>query len=518
MVGNIVLSAAQRSTLAAIGNAQRSVDSVTARLASGLRVDSAIDDPQNFFTAQGLRNRASDFNRLLDGIGQNIRTVEAAISGVEATSQLLDQAESIVIESRTTLASGGPNSTSGGTLNTTPLSEQILADDPVAYYRLNDLSGPAQNLGTVGTPINGRFEGGTLRGQEPLFDNGADFSAGFDGGDDRIAISDTPFINTAAQSERTVEIVFNADTVSGRQVIFEEGNADDGFAIYIDDGNLFITAEDDGNFADVNFNTPINAEETYHVAFVFDQPSNSFTGFLNGQSIGSIPVNNQIFPAHNGNIGVGGSLDGVQFHDGEDSGISGFGFNGRLSDLAIYNTALDAQSILDRANSVGVDTSARSSDADFNAVLDQIDQIALDSQFRGINLLNGDTLLSVFNEDGTSQLITEGVTFTSNGFGIERFDFNNSNDLDSILTRIRSAQDAVAAFSASLSTDLSLIQIRQDFTRNLINTHEAGADDLTLADANLEGANQLANQTRLALGVTALSLATQSQQSVLRLF
>ncbi len=70
----------------------------------------------------------------------------------------------------------------------------------------------------------------------------------------------------------------------------------------------------------------------------------------------------------------------------------------------------------------------------------------------------------------------------------------------------------------SIANDLSIVQFRRDFTEQTINTLQAGADDLVVADQNEEGANLLALQTRQALGTTSLSLAAQSQQSVLRLF
>jgi flagellin-like hook-associated protein FlgL len=82
----------------------------------------------------------------------------------------------------------------------------------------------------------------------------------------------------------------------------------------------------------------------------------------------------------------------------------------------------------------------------------------------------------------------------------------------------RAALLDVRNFGQSIANDLAIIQTRRDFTEQTINTLNAGADDLTVADQNEEGANLLALQTRQALGTTSLSLAAQSQQSVLRLF
>jgi flagellin len=83
--------------------------------------------------------------------------------------------------------------------------------------------------------------------------------------------------------------------------------------------------------------------------------------------------------------------------------------------------------------------------------------------------------------------------------------------LTTALTTLRSE-------SQTLGASLSTVQIRQDFTKAMVNTLNTGADNLTLADSNQEGANLLALQTRQQLSTTALSLASQADQNVLRLF
>ena len=150
-------------------------------------------------------------------------------------------------------------------------------------------------------------------------------------------------------------------------------------------------------------------------------------------------------------------------------------------------------------------------------MLTQIDTLVEDAGYRGINLLNGDNLITDFNEDRTSTLTTEGVTFDSTGLGIAEADFTNAAGVESIQS-VRNALASVRNFGQSIANDLAVIQTRRDFTESTINTLEAGADDLTVADQNEEGANLLALQTRQTLAVTSLSLASQSQQAVLRLF
>jgi flagellin-like hook-associated protein FlgL len=158
---------------------------------------------------------------------------------------------------------------------------------------------------------------------------------------------------------------------------------------------------------------------------------------------------------------------------------------------------------------------------DYNDVLTQIDTLAKDSSYNGINLLNGDNLKVVFNEKGTSTLTISGVTFSSSGLGLTaatgtafQVDATIDTTINSLDTALSSLRTQASKFGSSLTT----VQTRQDFTKNLINTLQTGADALVLADSNEEGANLLALQTRQQLSSTALSLSAQADQAVLRLF
>jgi flagellin len=124
----------------------------------------------------------------------------------------------------------------------------------------------------------------------------------------------------------------------------------------------------------------------------------------------------------------------------------------------------------------------------------------------------------VFNEERTSTLTTQGVTFTADGLGLDEADFSRIDTAEGIIADVRDALELVRGFGSTLANDLSIIQTRENFTKNLINTLTEGSDKLVNADQNEEGAKLLALQTRQSLGVTSLSLASQSQQSILRLF
>jgi flagellin len=71
--------------------------------------------------------------------------------------------------------------------------------------------------------------------------------------------------------------------------------------------------------------------------------------------------------------------------------------------------------------------------------------------------------------------------------------------------------------ASALGSNLSIVQIRQDFSKNLINVLQAGSSNLTLADCNEEATNSQARSTRQSIAVSALSMANQSRQSVLQL-
>jgi len=163
--------------------------------------------------------------------------------------------------------------------------------------------------------------------------------------------------------------------------------------------------------------------------------------------------------------------------------------------------------------------------AQFNELRDQLDKLSDDASFNGVNLLRGDNLQLTFNETGTSEInirTKEGKAINSSNLGVSTTltasQLDSDEAIDGFLKDIKGALDSVRSQSSSFGSNLSVVQNRQDFTKNMINTLETGASNLTLADTNEEAANLLALQTRQQLSSTALSLASQADQNVLRLF
>jgi flagellin len=189
--------------------------------------------------------------------------------------------------------------------------------------------------------------------------------------------------------------------------------------------------------------------------------------------------------------------------------------------IEAITTLVDSAKSLAQAALASSSTTERSSYAtQFNAVLDQIDTLAADAGYKGTNLVNGQNLTVNFNEDATSSITVTGFTGTSTGLSISDAAGSWATDanITAAISALDTARTTLRTDSKTLSTNLNIVTTRQDFTDKMINTLTAGADGLTLADMNEEGANMLMLQTRQALGTTSLSLASQAAQSVLRLF
>ncbi|MGY4350648.1 hypothetical protein ACVWXM_007141 [Bradyrhizobium sp. GM7.3] len=197
------------------------------------------------------------------------------------------------------------------------------------------------------------------------------------------------------------------------------------------------------------------------------------------------------------------------------SAAAGGAIGGTLTSSLTFSTASspvqDSVAQTARANLV----------SQYNNILNQIDTTSQDSSFNGVNLLNGDQLKLVFDETGKSNLNITGVSYNSKGLGLASLtsgvDFIDNAATNKVLTNLNAASSTLRSEASSLGSNLSVVQVRQDFNKSLINVLQTGSSNLTLADTNTEAANSQALSTRQSIAVSALSLANQSQQSVLQL-
>ena len=191
---------------------------------------------------------------------------------------------------------------------------------------------------------------------------------------------------------------------------------------------------------------------------------------------------------------------------------------------SITDLVQQAKGLASNAKATG-NTNERSTLAvQFNELLSQIDSLANDATFNGINLLQAspDNLDVVFNEDNTSNLTITGLDATTASTGINiavaANNFGLNANIDTALTAISSALTTLRGNAATLGSNATILKTRLNFTENLTNTLESGAGKLTLADLNEESANLLALQTRQQLGLNSLALAAQSERAILSLF
>lgn len=220
------------------------------------------------------------------------------------------------------------------------------------------------------------------------------------------------------------------------------------------------------------------------------------------------------------------STDGVK--DAEDTVIGGFTATVENGQIKISNSKGIVANVSGTISGITfngeIGNSTRTTSMkQYNEILDQIDQLAKDSGYKGVNLLQGNSLKVVFNEDRSSYLTING-TFadtSDEGLKISRAeDWTNPDNeaIDASISELENAITSLRNMASEFGNNYSIVENRENFTESLINVLEEGSDKLTLADMNEESANMLALQTRQQLAINSLSLASQAAQSVLSLF
>lgn len=563
MSSDITLTAALRNNLLSLQNTQRLIDTTQIRLASGLKVNSALDGPSNFFTSKALNDRAGDLTRLLDSINLSLRTIEEADKGVTALNALVEQANSIAESARDELAASTAGARMVGTVNlsavATPTTltgvgqgEQFVittTNDTGAQIANTFAISSSESISALMARITDTYAD-TRNGEVVAYlnDSGAIVIETKDGRGFKVAdasISASTQIGTDGWRSLGLDRYFEAEqrgtggasnSVNAANIV--GGNTAYSISLYESAGNLADAGDllSQTTYIDAAGNTVLTGLSTNsQIHFIVNNTSTvsqTLTALTSWQDIADL-VNqgtgvNQLISANfddaTGQFSItslSDTVENVQFRvqqtaTGATVDIGLGDPTGAIYPLIVGNTAAttNEQVISFNSSTETLDQLA----TDYNEIRDQIDTLVEDANFRGVNLLNGDTLTTFFNEDRTSSLLIEGETFTAQGLGLSEATFRTAQTIEADLDRIIDALAAVRSFGTTLANRLAVIQTRKDFTEQTVVTLKAGAGDLTLADQNEEGANLLALQTRQALGVTSLSLASQSQQSVLRLF
>lgn len=581
----IALTASMRSNLLSLKNTQKLFDSTQDKLSTGYKVNSAMDNPSSYFTAQSLNARADDLSTLLDSIGQAISTLQTADEGITSLQDFVSQAKSIANSARDTM-NVSAKTTSTIKFDKDNLKSQLVTS-AIPNAAVNDSMiiryGDSTKLaGTTNVKADSKLSDlklvgldGTAADKEAgsIKIDGDEYKLTFSGTDNKMTVTygaKSVFKITGISSDGKTYTMQDADgnefSYTGTIAKTTNDNHPAGVGDTVTNAAAFsMTVSEDGKTTAATSGLALTGTAADYAAATVTTTSKTATiNVADGQTVEdmanvietmigtkvfdvSIEDSNLVFKTLDttsvevtGKIAdVFGMDKGVEVKleatDTAESlrqkidaleGISAeFDENGKLvvksaegDDMVISGALADKLGI---SGAVTNGSNERATYAkQFDSVLKQIDELVQDTSYKGINLLKGDNLTVVFNESRTSTLELKGVTFDSTGLGFTQSanEWMHTDDIDTALDQITKATSTLRAQASEFGQNLSTVQIREDFTENMINNLTTGADKLTLADANEEAANLLALQTRQSLATNSLSLASQSAQSVLKLF
>ncbi|TDR93149.1 flagellin [Enterovirga rhinocerotis] len=422
-MSNIVLSNGVRQNLLSLQDTTRLAEKTQLRLATGKKVNTALDDPVNYFTSATLSNRANLLSGLLDGISNGIQTIQAASSGIDAITKLVQSAQATIRQALNEAAQNRPSRIGATSLGSEGVSINQTPQDVALNKKLEGALAPATTTssGALGIAANSYV--------------------------------------TVQAGNTTYQFQTNAN-MTVRDLVSEINKS----------GIATASVDSTGKF--------------------------SVTG--TGSNALSFRVESAI---------------------GTNDGTDNLGF--AAADVTALGTGVSAT-----ANSA-----IRTGLIDqFNNLRTQMGKLAQDTGYNGTNLLGGNMLKIVFNEKtgaARNTIDIQGFTITADSLGIQSAanatvvgstNFQNDIDLANADEALTTALNTLRSMASTLGSNLAVVQSRQDFTKSMMTTLKSGADNLVLADSNEEGANLLALQTRQQLSQTALSLAAQADQSVLKLF
>jgi flagellin-like hook-associated protein FlgL len=388
-MADITLTASMRANLLALQSTVNLMGTTQTRLATGLKVNTALDNPTNFFTAQSLNNRSNDLLGYKDGISESIQTIKAADTAISGINTLIQSAKAVAAAAKDVVASATTNQTL--TFAGAATAGQNVTIGTQTYTAVTSITS---------VTATSFYAGGTAA-------------------------------QTAASLAAT--IAMTAPTTGG--------------------GTIGYTVTDNGNGS-------LNIKHSDNSALVAGDLTTTVTGATE-------------------------------------------------SAIANNSTALQAKI------------------AQYNSLITQMNSLQSDANYKGKNLLGSqaggtDDMTVRFGNNHTLTVQSFNGNATT-GVGNLGLDANGATwaseaTIQSSMDKMDNALSTLEIQSAALSSNLSIVQTRSDWIDNISNVLKTGASNLTAADSNQEGANMLMLQTRQSLSTSALSMASQSAQSVLKLF
>jgi flagellin len=513
-MSGIVLSASVRQNLLSLQSTAALLATTQNDLATGNKVNSALDNPTEYFTAQGLTNRASDISNLLDGIGNGVQVLQAANTGITSLQALIANAQSIANQVLQTSTGYSTKSNVTSTAIAGATANNLLGT-PSAFTNATVTGTAIAGAALTTTKLSALTSAVTTA--DSLTIDGKTIAFASSGGNVIAATGATLDLTNATVGDLltaidTITGTATPSTLGSTQLTLSTGTAQ----------NLVI-----GGTAGTLTKLGLTAATT---------PRGGGTYALSGQTLDIAATGNGTATAITFGTGAGqvSSLNGLNTALAANNLQASIDSTGAITITTLNNAAASTIGAITGTATPFASLTAAAPVADpnsqstrnslvaqYNQVLAQIDTTSQDSSFNGINLLNGDTLNLTFDETGASKLAIQGFVFNDAGLGLSNLtagvDFLDSNSANSILAQLNQASTTLSTAASSLGSNLSIVEIRQDFNKNLINVLQTGASNLTVADPNQEAANSQALSTRQSIAVSALALANQSQQSVLQL-
>ena len=560
----VSLTASMRSNLLSLQNISRQVDATQNKLSTGKKVNSAIDNPSSYYTARSLSNRAGDLDALLDSMGQAVSTIKAATTSLETAADFLEQASAVATQA---LESGGtakpddpiyipqPSGISDdaairdtslfdGRANTQAMLDQIGAD-ALAATACNQFYAPGTskndaNFGQGQWYLPAIGELMEMYGIDAANMTGGTGMTGVNG-ENKTAINDalttlkglgvdcTTLTNSYywSSSEYTNYASWGLSMPYGNR----SGSIKTNYYYYYvrcfqllencfspSTSSADASGGSSGGVAAPKIGDVMYSDLSYGSADDYDG-SKTAVGIVtwvseDGKSAKIVNLKDLRFSSTDtvGNFNPDDPYNGsysYTYHTTSakyNEDVTGIDNYDRNQFLAAIQEAV-AESALPSAE-----------EQQYQNILFQYDSLIKDSSYKGINLLQSQDLKVTFNESRSAWLDVKGKDASSAALGLTTTEWNTIEDIAQSLKEISSALNQIRTMSAELGSYYNIVLNRQDFTENLINVLEEGADKLTLADMNEESANMLALQTRQQLATNSLSLASQAAQSILRLF
>jgi len=496
-MSDIVLSSAVRDNLLSLKQTANLQSVTQTRLATGMKVNTALDNPNSFFTAQSLNDRASDLANLLDNMGQAVQTIKAADKGITSITKLVESAKAIANQALQTSSEFERKQFASQYNDILEQIEDMARDS--SYKGKNLLAGAGNELEVIFNedstsnltvnPVD--FTDTTLDDGLNLdnLDTGGTGTASFNlfGGTGTLALT-----GLQASSNLTDLAAWS----TGDQVTITDSSGTTTLPV----GTDITTVQD---YVDA-----LNDLSCVHTSF------NESTDSISITSGNTNPIYVSKDNAGGGTATSGGATGGTT----TTLTVSSLSSTATLISSGGFQAG-DTITITDgngfEPASIEIDSETTVSD-----LVSFIDNVkGLDATFSGgsISLL-GEVSFDITSSNVDFNRTTLGSTSGTVGLSAAASEFKSDTDIDRTLQAINAALDELRTAARSMGTSLSTVEIRTDFTQNMINTLEVGAGELTIADMNEEGANMLALQTRQQLSSTALSLANQADQSVLSLF